>query len=61
VTCAYVGLSKALGRNVARRILELHGVNVAPEAIVDGPPAAMADPMSDDAAVAAASRRVLRR
>jgi predicted ATP-grasp superfamily ATP-dependent carboligase len=39
VTCAYVGLSRALGRNVGSAILKLHGVDVAAEETVNAPAA----------------------
>ncbi len=55
VTCSYVGLSGALGRNVAREILKLHGVEVDSDANIHGAAVRTACASADDV-VAACSR-----
>ena len=58
VTCSYVGLSRALGRNVARAILKLHAVDVDSDAIIHEPAVGAARASADDVAAACSRAKV---
>ncbi len=56
VTCSYVGLSGALGRNVARAILKLHGVEFDSDEMTDEAVVGTAGGSADEVTVAGRSR-----
>ncbi|HSC99221.1 MAG TPA: ATP-grasp domain-containing protein [Casimicrobiaceae bacterium] len=60
VTCSYVGLSRALARNVARAILKLHAVDVDSDAITGEPALCTARASAHGVVVAACSRPEVR-